>query len=299
MRKAATGRHKAARPRRIEWTSGSPGPATTDQHVASAGSYIPTEPLPLEERLKIGDDFFQQARIDPRQFLQGFDQIPGLDYFVKDVHGRTMLNTRKYVQRNRFCSEERFVGRRAGEYLAKSLAEHYEADDQQVIRTGQPLRNIIEIRFDELGVPDWIITDKYPLRDAAGKVVGILGTMQSFEGRIRSLPHLGDVGVAADYIRENMGHRMPLHEIAAHVGISERHLQRLFHHAIGMSIQQFIIHARVHTAAHQLTRASRPLAEIALDCGFSDQSAFSNTFGRIIGFAPREYRKRFLQDFTP
>ena len=32
--------------------------------------------------------------------------------------------------------------------------------------------------------------------------------------------------------------------------------------------------------------------------GFNDQSAFSNTFRKITGQAPLEYRKRFLQDFT-
>lgn len=300
MPHAEDGHPRAIRPRRIDRTAESLTPIAADQSASTAAAESPVAgqaPLSLEERLQLRDRYFEQAGIDPRQFLQAFDQIPGLDYFVKDVQSRTMLNTRKSSPRSGFQSDEQFVGRRAGEYLAKSLAEHYEADDQQVIRTGQPLRNIIEIMFDDLGVPDWIITDKYPLRDATGRVVGIVGTMQSFEGRIRALPHLGDVGVAADFIRENLGRRMPLGEVAAHVGISERHLQRLFRQAIGMSIQQFIIHSRVHTAAHQLTRTRRRLAEIALDCGFSDQSAFTNTFRRVIGMAPREYRKRFLQDF--
>ncbi|HEY8746522.1 MAG TPA: helix-turn-helix domain-containing protein [Tepidisphaeraceae bacterium] len=263
-----------------------------------ADPQIPTETLPLAERLKIREEFFEQAGIDPRQFLRAFDAILGVDYFVKDVHGRTMLNTRKNAQPGGFRSEEQFVGRRAGEYLVKSLADHYEADDREVIRTGQPVRNILEIRFDELGVPDWIITDKYPLCNDAGIVVGVIGTMQSFEGRVRTLPHLGSVGVAADYIRENLGVGLSLDDVAAHVKMSKRHLQRLFRHAIGMSIQQFIIHSRVRTAAQQLTRSLRPLAEIALDCGFSDQSAFTNTFRRLIGLAPREYRKRLLQNFT-
>jgi len=39
--------------------------------------------------------------------------------------------------------------------------------------------------------------------------------------------------------------------------------------------------------------------EIALACGLSDQSAFSNTFRRVIGVAARDYRNRFLQDVTP
>lgn len=254
-------------------------------------------PLSLEKRLQLREDFFKSAGIDPRQFLQAFDAVPGLHYFVKDAHSRTMLNTREYAAAGGgFRSEQHVVGRRAGEYLARALADHYEADDRKVIETGQPLRNIIEIGFDDQGVPDWIITDKYPLRDAAGNVVGIMGTMQSFKGRINALPHLGDVGVAVDYIRANLARRLPLAEIAAHVGISQRHLQRRFRQAVGMSVQQFVIHARVHTAAHLLTRGTpgRPLADIALACGFTDQPAFTNTFKKILGPAPREYRKRHL-----
>jgi transcriptional regulator GlxA family with amidase domain len=53
-----------------------------------------------------------------------------------------------------------------------------------------------------------------------------------------------------------------------------------------MTIQRFIIHSRVHTAAHELTHSERSMAEIALMFGFSDQSAFSDTFRKVIGLAP-------------
>src|SRR5206468_8184481 len=55
--------------------------------------------LPLDQRLRIRDDFFLRAGIDPRQFLQAFDEIPGLYYFIKDAQSRTMLNTREYAPR--------------------------------------------------------------------------------------------------------------------------------------------------------------------------------------------------------
>jgi AraC-like DNA-binding protein len=273
-------------------------PMQTGQKVELAAAGMPAvQPtLPLDQRLRIRDDFFLRAGIDPRQFLQAFDEIPGLYYFIKDAQSRTMLNTREYAPRAGFRSEEEVVGRRAGEYLPKSLADHYENDDRHVIRTGKPLKNIIEIGFDDQGVPDWIITHKYPLRDSSGSVVGIVGTMQSFEGRLRTLPHLGKVGIAADFIRQTLGQRILLSDIADHAGISERHLQRLFHQSIGMSIQQFVIHSRVHAAAHQLTHSECPMSEIALDCGFNDQSAFTNTFRKVIGMTPREYRNRFLKD---
>jgi AraC-like DNA-binding protein len=250
--------------------------------------------LPLADRLRMRDAFFHDTGIDPRQFLQAFDAVPGLFYFVKDAESRTMLNTREYAQLLDPRPDEDIVGRRPREYLAKDLADHYEADDQKVLRTGEPLRNIIEIGFNEQGVPDWILTDKYPLRDAAGRVVGIIGTMQSLEGRVRTLPHLGEVGRAADFIRQNLGERLHLRDVAAHVGVSERHLQRLFHKTVGMTIQGFIIHSRVHGAAYELVNSERPLAEIALSFGFTDQSAFTNTFRKLTGMPPREYRKRYF-----
>jgi transcriptional regulator GlxA family with amidase domain len=231
--------------------------------------------------LRLRDAFFRHAGIDPRQFLQAFDHVPGLSYFVKDAQSRTMLNTREYAQLPDHPSDETIVGKRPGEYLARDLAEHYETDDRKVLETGQPLRNIIEI-----------ITDKFPLRDAAGRVVGIMGTMQSLEGRIQNLPHLGEVGKAAAYIRANLGKGFLLIDVADHVGFSERQLQRLFHRLVGMTIHQFIIHSRVHAAAYELTHSSRALAEIAMMFGFTDQAAFTNTFRRATGTPPREYRSR-------
>jgi transcriptional regulator GlxA family with amidase domain len=250
------------------------------------------ESLPLPERLRLRDAFFRESGIDPRQFLQAFDHVPGLSYFVKDAQSRTMLNTREYAQLPDHPSDETIVGKRPGEYLARDLAEHYEADDRKVLQTGQPLRNIIEIGFNERGVPDWIITDKFPLHDGAGRVVGIMGTMQSLEGRVQNLPHLGEVGKAANYIRANLGQRFLLSDVANHVGLSERQLQRLFHKLVGMTIHQFIIHSRVHAAAYELTHSNRPLSEIAIMFGFTDQAAFTNTFRKSTGATPRDYRSR-------
>jgi AraC-like DNA-binding protein len=63
-----------------------------------------------------------------------------------------------------------------------------------------------------------------------------------------------------------------------------------------MPIQRFIIHSRVHAAAHELTRSDRSIAAIALRFGFTDQSAFSNTFRKLTGMSPRDYRTRHLVD---
>jgi AraC-like DNA-binding protein len=183
--------------------------------------------------------------------------------------------------------------------VAPELADKYLSDDQWVLRHGRPRRNIIEMWFNEQGVRDWIITDKYPLRDARGKVVGLLGTIQTLQGRRGMLAHLGPVGKAADYIRDHLGEPLRVSEIARHAGFSERQLERLFRRAFGMTIQQFVIHSRIHAATYELTHSGRTIADIATMFGFSDQSAFTNQFRDITGMTPRVYRDRYVAELTP
>ena len=152
--------------------------------------------------------------------------------------------------------------------------------------------------MDEHGFRDWTITDKYPLRNARGKVVGLIGTIQFFEARRKMLGHLGAVGKAADFIRDHLGDGLMLAEIARHAGFSERQLQRLFRQVFGISVQQFIIRSRIQAAMHELTHTQRTIAEIALMFGFSDQSAFTNQFRSIAGLPPRLYRKRYVAQLT-
>jgi AraC family transcriptional regulator len=125
-------------------------------------------------------------------------------------------------------------------------------------------------------------------------VVGLVGTIQTFEARRHALAHLGPVGKAADFIRAHLGDPIMVGEIATQAGFSERQLQRLFRRVFGMTIQQFIIQSRVHGAIHELTHSARPIAEIAMMFGFGDQSAFSNSFRQVVGMPPKAYRDRYV-----
>lgn len=252
--------------------------------------------VPEKERLRIQAAFFRNTLIDVREFLHAFEHFPGLSYFIKDAESRIMLENRDYTRRVGAESQQGNFGKKPHEYVAQEVADHYLQDDQKVLRTGQPLRNIVEIGFNERGVPEWFITSKFPLTDVNGRVIGLIGTIQVLKGRLSTFPHFGDVGRATDYIGQHLGDALRLESVATHVGLSKRHLQRLFHKSVRMTVQQFIIQSRIHAAAHELISSDRPIAEIALMFGFSDQSAFSNAFRRVVAMAPSEYRKRFLSE---
>src|SRR6185312_15752380 len=105
--------------------------------------------VPAAERSRIQAAFFRNAMIDVREFLHAFEHFPGLSYFIKDAESRIMLEELEYTRRVGRESRHENFGKQPHEYVAREVADHYLADDQTVLRTGKPLRNILEIGFNE------------------------------------------------------------------------------------------------------------------------------------------------------
>lgn len=242
-------------------------------------------------RLRLRDAFFRRA-VDVRDLLRPFDRVPGVLYFVKDAASRMMAVSPASVPRMGGRTEEDVIGLTPHDYLPADLADKYLADDRRVVRTGEPLLDLVEVWFNEHRLWDWAVTDKFPVRDRGGRVVGVAGTVRSFDDRRRQFAHLGPVGEAVDYVRRNLGEPLRLADIAAAVGYSERQLERLFRQALGMTVRRFVIHSRVHTAARELARTDRSATAIGMAVGFCDPSAFSHAFRAVTGLTPREYRAR-------
>lgn len=81
-----------------------------------------------------------------------------------------------------------------------------------------------------------------------------------------------------------------LAELAAIGGIHPVHLSREFRKHYQMTIGEFIRKRRIEKACHLLTNSETPLSEIALTCGFSDQSHFCATFKTHTGLTPAKFR---------
>ena len=65
----------------------------------------------------------------------------------------------------------------------ESDAEKYRNDDQQVITSSNAKLNIIETQYQENGETIWLETNKIPLRNLKGDVIGVLGTYQDISDR--------------------------------------------------------------------------------------------------------------------
>lgn len=80
--------------------------------------------------------------------------------------------------------------------------------------------------------------------------------------------------------------------LAARVGLSPRHLARLFRREIGMTPATWVETIRIDVARQMLETGERP-KQAAAACGFSDIDTFRRAFLRQAGVTPAEYRRRY------
>ena len=95
---------------------------------------------------------------------------------------------------------------------------------------------------------------------------------------------------ATDIVEARFLERLSLTSIASEVGVHYVHLSRQFHKFNRCTIGELIRRRRVQHASHLLAHSRTPLAEIALICGFSDQSHLSFLFKRYMGLSPSKFR---------
>jgi AraC family transcriptional regulator len=95
---------------------------------------------------------------------------------------------------------------------------------------------------------------------------------------------------AMELLHDRYLDELTIADIATSVGVHPIHLARSFRHHFGCSPAEFTRFRRLERAAQMLTRSGNPLSEIALVCGYADQSHFNKEFARNMGVTPRKYR---------
>jgi PAS domain S-box-containing protein len=232
--------------------------------------------------------------IDPkRHFDLLLAHLPGVSFFVKNAQGRFMRANTLFLERFGFKEESAILGKTDAELFPSRLAENFRRDDKQVMSTGEPMLNIVELFFNRQGIPDWYITNKLPLYSQANKIIGVMGTVQSYESNKRILQPYFQIDKAVDFIKEHFREQISIRDLAAMVNLSVRQFDRKFKDTFNSTPQAFIIKMRIQAACDELRRDRTEISEIAVNLGFYDQSSFTLQFRRHMGITPLKYRQRF------
>ncbi len=100
----------------------------------------------------------------------------------------------------------------------------------------------------------------------------------------------------ADFVEQNLERITSLSDLCDALHYSKNYVIRLFQRELGASPFQYVNEARIRRASYLLETTSRPLAEIARACGYSDYAYFYKRFLRAKGESPSQWRKRMQRE---
>jgi AraC-like DNA-binding protein len=233
-------------------------------------------------------------------FAELLDCLPDVLAWVKDRQGRYLWVNRAFLVQysldrpgvNETVTVESIVGKTDYDLSPAFLADQFRHDDEHVL-AGHRIINRLERVGESDGTTVWNITDKIPVVDTRGKIIGTAGITRA-AGAVSSLDATAPgFGPALAHMRAHFHHEITNQHLASLSNMSVRAFERQFRAAFHLTPQKFLRRLRLRIASRALMGTEESLAEIALKCGFADQSHFSREFRRQFGRTPREYREHY------
>jgi AraC family transcriptional regulator len=157
---------------------------------------------------------------------------------------------------------------------------------------------LVELRGRGFSWLAWRLTAELHACDAAAPMAAEGLALETLAATVRAAAIDRGVGraprwlaSAEEVLRARLGDWVGLSELAAAVGVNAGHLARVFRARHGMSVGEYGRRLRLDWAATEIARDGRPIAEIAAEAGFADQSHFTRLFRRHVGTTPARFRE--------
>jgi PAS domain S-box-containing protein len=222
-----------------------------------------------------------------------FDCFTDTVYFVKNRRGEYVAVNRTLTDRCGLTNKSDLIGRTCRDVFPAPLGQAYAEQDEAVFRSGQPLRDQLELHLlYPSGQTGWCLTNKLPLFGVDREVVGLYGVSHDIH-----LPNeageYAPVSEAIRLARRDLSRRLTVGELAEAVGLSAYQLDHRVRRLFRLTTMQLLVKIRIDEASRILRETDGPIALIAASCGYADQSAFTRQFRSTTGYTPGEYRRTF------
>jgi AraC-like DNA-binding protein len=251
-----------------------------------------------------GVDGIARMGLSPQclQLAALFDWVDDVLAWIKERDGRYCWVNRTFLlnyslgrRQDGGSATEGVVGKTDYDLSPPFLADQFRTDDEYVL-SGRRIVNRIEMVMRPDGSAEWNVTNKIPLLDEKGVVVGTAGITRNLgagEGAAALDVEFGRVLV---YFRDHYHSAVNNRRLASLVHMSVRAFERKFLRTFHTTPQTYLRKLRLRMASRALVYGTQSLADVAASCGFSDQSHFTRVFREHFGETPRTYRTRHTRD---
>jgi transcriptional regulator GlxA family with amidase domain len=103
---------------------------------------------------------------------------------------------------------------------------------------------------------------------------------------------------AQQFIETNFKDKITIDQLASMLAIGRRNLERRFKKATSNTVVEYIQRVKIEAAKMSLESSRENVNEVMYNVGYTDTKAFRNTFKRITGLSPIEYRNKFYREIS-
>jgi AraC-like DNA-binding protein len=225
-----------------------------------------------------------------------FDACAELVFFAKNARGEYVLVSDTLVKRVGCTDRRQVLGRTAREVFPEPLGGSFFEQDMRLVASRVPLRNELEVHLDATGRPVWCLTTKLPVIGPDGSCSGLVGLSRDLRADAPRGDESRGMAKALKFAREHPDEDLRVDTLAELAGMSAYQFDRRLRALFDLSTGQWVIRLRMDMAIGLLRGTDIPTVEVALRCGYSDQSAFTRQFRRSSGLTPAKFRKMSRQD---
>ena len=103
---------------------------------------------------------------------------------------------------------------------------------------------------------------------------------------------------AQEFIESNFQDKITLDQLADHLAVGRRSLERRFKKATSNTVSEYIQRVKIEAAKKSFEITRKNINEIMYEVGYSDIKAFRTTFKKITGLSPIEYRNKYNKELV-
>lgn len=103
---------------------------------------------------------------------------------------------------------------------------------------------------------------------------------------------------AQEYIEKNYENKITVDQLASMLALGRRNLERRFKKATDNTVVEYIQRVKIEAAKMSLESAKENVNEVMYKVGYTDTKAFRNTFKRITGLSPIQYRNKYNRELA-
>jgi AraC-like DNA-binding protein len=249
-------------------------------------------PQDSEDEVNVQKAFYNSLAAGQLMF-ELFNTVPGAYFFVKDRKSRFMGGSASFAETLGESDIDAMIGKTDYDYSPDFLANAFYRDDQQVMSSGESIFNQIELVPSADGSLDWLCTSKIPLRDVVGEIVGLAGVARIISDSDAVFADNPEMRSIIDYVRANYREKLTVSDMAEEGGISVSSQERLFRKIFGLTPLMYLRKTRLNAGCKLLRDSELGLSDIAVQCGFNDQTNMTRAFRLELKITPLRYRRRF------